>query len=154
MKNYIYSFILLLVLGTNAFAALSAVVSVTNSPVKINQKVNVLVTISNTSASALTLNSLYITATANGKGGTKPPAAFSVFNTGPNAPSLTLAANLVTVVPMQANFFYPSTGITGAGTGQYYIGATFTTTDGSITSAATAGQVTVNPLPLPASERQ
>jgi hypothetical protein len=148
------SFLTALALGQNALAALSAVVSVVQSPVTINQQVTANVNISNTGASALTLTSLYITASANGDPTSRVPAAYSLYNFGPNATQLTIPANGNLIVPMNANFFAPSTGITGSGSGQYTIGATFTTSDGSLTSSAVGGKVTVNPVLLPASERQ
>lgn len=143
--------LLALVMASNAFATIGAVVSVSPSTALINQLVTASISITNT-GSAMNLTSLAITANYNGVAGSRVSAAFSTFNLGPNAPNLALAANSTTVVPMQAIFFAPSTGVTGSGTGKYYIGATFTTSDGSITSAATAGRVTVNPLPLPQSQ--
>jgi hypothetical protein len=154
MKKYLQTFIALLMLtvGHNAMAALSAVVSASPSTVTINKPVSVNVAISNT-GSAMTLTSIKISATYNGAPLSKIPAAYSTYNFGPNAPGLSLPANLTTNIPMQAIFFSPSTGITGTGTGKFYVGATFTTSDGSVVKADTAGQVTVNPVPLPASQR-
>lgn len=148
MKTKFYSLFMLvaLLVGTQAFAALSAVVSVSPSTATINQLVTASVAISNT-GSAINLQSLNITANYNGVAGGKVPAAFSSLNLGPNSPFLSLAANATTTVPMQAIFFSPSTGVTGSGSGQYFIGANFSTSDGSVTSAGTAGRVTVNPLP-------
>lgn len=142
---------LLLLIATNSFAALSAIVTASPSSVLINQLVTASVAINNT-GSAMNLTSLRITATYNGVTGTKVPAAFSVLNLGPNSPNIALAGSATTTIPMQAVFFAPSTGPTGTGTGRFYIGATFTTSDGSITQAATAGQVAVDPIPLPASQ--
>lgn len=151
-QNKFIAFALLgLLVASNAFAALSAIVTASPTTAYINQLVTASVAINNT-GSAMNLNSLSITATYNGVGGTKVPAAFSVLNLGPNSPNIALAGSATTTIPMQAVFFAPSTGVTGSGTGKFYIGATFYTSDGSVTSAATAGQVTVNPLPLPASQ--
>lgn len=157
MKFIKLTSLLVTLLGaTNAFAALSAVVTVSPSSVYINQMVTASVAIDNT-GSSMNLSSLSITANYNGVPGSRIPAAFSVLNLGPNSPSIALGggsgqAGVVTTIPMQAVFFAPSTGITGSGSGKFYVGATFYTSDGSVTSAATAGRVTVNPLPLPASQ--
>jgi len=151
--NKIVAFLLLAVcLTTNAFAALSAVVVASPNNLYINQQTTAIVAITNTGA-ATTLSSLNITATFNGVGGTKVPAAFSVLNLGPNSPTMAIAvgttlAPTTTNIPMQAVFFAPSTGSTNSGSGQFYIGANFSTTDGTVTSAATAGRVTVHPLPF------
>lgn len=137
--------IVALVFSSNVFAALSATLSASPSTATINQLVDVRVAISNT-GSAMNLTSLNITANYNGVPGGKVPAAFSTLNLGPNSPFLSLPANLTTTVPMQAIFFAPSTGVTGSGSGVYHIGANFSTSDGSITSAAMGTSVTVNPL--------
>lgn len=145
MKNKIYSVAVLIgfLMASNVFAALSASVSGSPSTVRINQPVAVSVSISNT-GSALSLQSLNITANYNGVSGGKVPAAFSVLNLGANSPSIALAANATTVIPMTAVFFSPSTGVTGSGSGQFYVGANFQTSDGSVTSAGTAARITVN----------
>lgn len=156
MNKFITMFLILaVVLGQNAFAVVTASVTASPTTAYINQKVTANVAISNTGTSDITLRSLVITATANGKQSSRPAAAFSVFNTGPNAPIVTILAGGGVTVPMQAVFFAPSSGITGAATtSKYFIGALVQTSDGSVTSAATAGQVRVDPLLLPASERQ
>jgi hypothetical protein len=156
MKKYIFTAFLMLFLaiGQTALAALSAIVTVAQSPVTINQQVTANVNISNTGGTALTLTSLFITASASGSPTDRVPAAYSKYNFGPNATQLVIPANGNLIVPMNANFFSPSTGITGAGSGVYTIGATFTTSDGSLTTSAVGGNVTVNPVLLPASERQ
>lgn len=143
-----------LFMGQHAMAALSAIVTLANSTAIINQQMPANVVISNTGASAVTLTGLQITATATGCVGCKIPAAFSQINFGPNAPGLSIPALLTTSIPFNAIFFAPSTGITGSGTGTYSIGATVYTSDGSVFGAGTAGVATVNPVPLPASERQ
>lgn len=156
MKNYILTLVSVLatVFSLNSFAAnpLSGSVSVTPITATINQMVTANVSISNSASTNLTLTGLSITATYNGVAGGKIPSAFSTFNIGPNAPVVQIPGNLTTVVPMQAIFFAPSTGVTGAGTGQYYIGATFSTSDGSVTSTATSGNLKVNPIALPLSQ--
>jgi hypothetical protein len=144
-------FLVLLALATfvfsiNAFALLSAVVSVSPSSARINQLVTASVAISNTGSSALTLSNLDITATYNGNPTSRVAAAFGKFSVGPNAANLSLPAASTVTVPVQAVFFAPSTGLTGTGSGQYYIGANFATSDGSVTRAATAGRVTIDPL--------
>jgi hypothetical protein len=151
MKHTLFTIVAVVVLAMshNAMAALSAVVSVSPSTVIINQPAGISVAISNT-GSAMTLSNLNITASYNGVSGGRVPAAYSFYV--PN--SVSLAANLTTTVPMQAVFFAPSTGITGSGSGYYAVGANFSTSDGSNVSAQTAGVLTVNPVPLPAYERQ
>ncbi len=152
MKNFIFTLfpIFALLMGQYANATLSATVTSAQSPVQINQQANFRVAISNTGASALTLSNLNITATYNDVPGGRIPVAFSFYV--PN--SVSLPANLTTTVPMQGVFFSPSTGITNSGTGYFGVGANFSTSDGSITSAATGVHQTVTPVPLPASERQ
>lgn len=144
--------LLALTVGSNAFAALSAVVTMSPNPARINQLVTASIAIQNTGA-ATTLTNLNITAAYSQNALSRIPAAYSQFNLGPNSPYLGLAANATTIVPMQVVFFSPSTGITGSGTGQYMVGANFTTSDGTVTSAAYSGPVTVNPLPLPLSQQ-
>lgn len=155
MKNYLTTIIALFVMtiGHTAMAALSAVVTVSPATAIINQPVTASIAISNT-GSAMTLTTLKISSTYNGNPLSRVPAAYSTYNFGPNAVGLSLPANLTTVIPMSAIFFSPSTGITGSGTGKYVIGALFSTSDGSVTSAATGGEVTINPVPLPANQRQ
>jgi hypothetical protein len=152
MRKYLLTVTVLLavVFGTNAFAALSASISASPGTVIINQPMTANVAISNTSLSALTLTNLQITAAYNGNNVSRIPMALSVYNPS----SVVLAANSITSVPMTAIFFAPSTGITGSGSGKYYIGALITASDGTVTSAATGTSVTVNPVPLPAYERQ
>src|ERR1700756_1531309 len=104
MKKYLFTVVLLLVTvaSQNALAALSAVVTAVQSPVTINQQAAFSVAISNTSASALTLTSLIITASANGDPTSRVAWAPSLYNFGPNATQLSLPANLTTTVPMNA----------------------------------------------------
>lgn len=144
--------LLIFLVTTNAFAALSAVVTVSPSTALINQLVTASVAINNT-GSTVNLTNISITANYNGRPGSKVPSAFSNFNIGPNAPIITIAGSATTTIPLQAVFFAPSTGVTGSGTGKFYIGSTFYTSDGSVTSAATAGLLTVNPLPLPITQQ-
>lgn len=155
--KYFLTIILLLTaaVGHNAMAALSAVVSVSPSTSTINKPVSVSIAISNTGSSQLTVTNLRVTATSTSNPtSSRLPAAFSVFNTGPNF-SITVGPNATTTIPGgQVIFFSPSTGITGSGSGTYSVGATVYTSDGSITNASTAGVETVNPIPLPAYERQ
>lgn len=147
MKNALFTIIALLIFAVSqtALAAISAVVSVSPSSATINQPVTANVAISNT-GSAINLSSLKITANYNGNPLSRVPAAFSVMNLGPNAPVVSLAANATTTIPFKAVFFAPSTGVTGSGSGEYYIGAIFQTADGSNYAASTAGEVTVDPI--------
>jgi hypothetical protein len=155
MKKTILTFLLLaLAVGHNAMAAISASVSASPSTGYINQPINFAIAISNTGASAYTITAMQLTSTYNGTPGTKVPAAYSVYNLGPNAPQVSVAALATTTVPMQAVFFSPSTGITNSGTGKYYVGSVFSLSDGSNNVAGTAAQVTIQPVPLPAAQRQ
>lgn len=140
-------------LSSNAMAAIDAKVTVSPSTAIINQKVTANVLITNGSGSILNLSSLAITANYNGNPGSRLPAALDVYSLGPNSPVITVPANGSTTVPLNAVFFSPSTGVTGSGTGKFYIGAYVQTSDGSVTSAYSAGQVSVNPIALPASEQ-
>lgn len=154
MRKYILTLVTLfaLIMGTNVFAALSMVVTASPNPALINQLVTASVAINNT-GSALNITTLNITASYNGSTTSRIPAAFSVFNIGPNSPNLVLAANATTTVPMQAVFFAPSTGVTGSGTGKFYIGANLVASDGSVTTAATSAALTVNPIALPLTQQ-
>lgn len=140
-------------LSSSAWAAIAATVSVSPSSATINQKVTANVLVINNSASIVNLTSLSITANYNGVAGSRIPCALDVYNIGPNAPIVTVPANGSTTVPLNAVFFSPSTGVTGSGTGKFYIGAYVQTSDGSVTSAYSAGQVAINPLALPATEQ-
>lgn len=140
--------------STNVFAALGVTVSVSPSTAIINQMVTATLAISNTGTSTVSLSDVQITANYNGVPGGKIPAAFSKFAIPPGATnSIASGASNAISFPMQAVFFAPSTGVTGSGSGKYYIGAIVTSSDGSITSATTAGQITVNPVSLPLYER-
>lgn len=158
MKNYLLTVLLLFVvaMGQNAMAALSASVSLVSSTAIINQPMTANVAISNTGASAVNVISIVPTASATGAapGLSKIPAAFSSYNIGPNASVVVAAANSTTTIPFNVIFFAPSTGVTGSGTGTYSVGATVYTSDGSVFAAGTAALATVNPVPLPAAERQ
>jgi hypothetical protein len=152
----IFTMIMAMVFGTSAFAALTAVVTSTPTIAQINQPVNLNITVTNsTGSSALTLSNVQITASYNGNPLSRVPMALSVYppSSVAIAAALTNAA-VSTTFPMSVVFFAPSTGITGSGTGKYYVGALLYTSDGGVTSAATSAPVTVNPVPLPLSERQ
>lgn len=155
MRKYILTLVTLfaLIMGTNAFAALSMIVTASPNPALINQLVTASVAILNTSSTALNITNLNITASYNGSTTSRIPAAYSQFNIGPNSPNLVLAANATTTVPLQAVFFAPSTGVTGSGTGKFYIGANLTASDGSVTTAATSAALTVNPIALPLTQQ-
>lgn len=157
MKKYILTLttLLMMAMGPQAMAALSVSVLAGPSPTTINHPVTVNVSITNTGAQ-VNLSNLKITATSTAApSSSRLPMAVSVFNIGPNAPVITVPANFTTIVPAgPIVFFSPSTGVTGNGTNTFSIGATVYTSDGSITPATSAGVVTVNPIPLPLSERQ
>ncbi len=158
MKNYFHTLILVLILGVghNAMAAISASVSLSPSTTTINHPVSVSLAISNTGSSQLTVTNIKITATSTSNpSSSRLPMALSVFNGGPNAAAITVGPNATTTIPGgQAVFFSPSTGVTGSGSGTYSVGATVYTSDGSVTAASVSGVATINPVPLPAYERQ
>lgn len=153
MKKYLFVVLALFLAAFNQ-AAMASILSMTVTPspstVIINQPTTASIAVLNGST-ALTLSNLIVTATVTGVSpvGGRLPAAYSVYV--PN--SVALAASTTTTFPAQIIFFSPSTGVTGAGTGTYSIGATLYTSDGAVTTSATAGTVTVNPVPLPAYER-
>jgi len=160
MKNNILKFTTIVcflvgnIFGSHyAMAALSAVASLSPSTTTINHPVNVSLAISNTSGSILTLNNVKLTATSTlAPVSSRVPVAFSVFN---QASGMTIAANSTTTIPVgQAVFFSPSTGITGSSGRTFSVGGLFYTSDGSITAVETAGIATINPIPLPAAQRQ
>lgn len=158
MKNYLFTIIALVIALTSqsAMAALSATASVSPSTSTVNLPVAVSLAISNTGSSQLTVTNIQLTASATGAspGTSRIPAAFTVFNTGPNNVAITVGPNATTTIPAgMVVFFSPSTGITGSGSGTYSVGGTFYTSDGSTTPVGIAGIATVNPIPLPAYER-
>jgi hypothetical protein len=140
-------------LSSTAMAAISASVSVAPSVATINQKVTASVLITNGSASAVQILALAITANYNGNPLSRLPCALDVYAPGPSVPVVSVPGNGSATVPLNAVFFSPSTGVTGAGSGKFYIGAYVQTSDGSVTAAYSAGQVSINPLPLPPSEQ-
>lgn len=152
MKKYI-SFLTALValtMGHNAFATAfaTAVTTTTGSSPRINQPFTVNIAVSN-AGSSFNLTGIKVTANYNGTPTSKPPYAVSQYNFGPNAPVLSLAGpNATTTIPVQLVFFSPSNGITGTGTGVYYIGATIYGSDGSVTAVTKAAQATVNNIPF------
>lgn len=142
--------------GAQAFAAVSATASLSTSTTTINHPIAVTVTFRNGGSSQLTVTNVQLTATSHSNTSAKLPAAYSVWNQGPNA-SVTVAAGPNVTTDFGAGtviFFSPSTGITGSGTGTYDIGGTIYTSDGSVTAISVGGRATVNPIPLPAYERQ
>lgn len=158
MNKYFTMFLAVLIMGfgQTSFAALTA--QVTSSPAigVINQKIALNITVTNsTGSSALTLSNVQITASYNGNPLSRVPMALGVYRPSSVAIAAALTnAAVSTTFPMDVVFFAPSTGITGSGTGKYYVGALLYTSDGSVTSAGTSAPVTINPIPLPASQRQ
>lgn len=141
------------VIGSNAaMAALSIVASLSPSTTTINHPVSVNLAINNT-GSQLVVNNVKLTATSTqAPSSSRLPMAISVFNQNGN---ITIGANATTTITAgQIIFFSPSTGITGSGTNTFSVGGTVYTSDGSITQVGTAGVATINPIPLPAAERQ
>lgn len=157
MRKFISTlFLLVSALAMNpAMAAIVITASGSPSTTTINHPVAVSLSISNT-GSQVTVTNLGLTATSTqSPTSSKLPIAVSIFNVGPNAPSIVLPANLTTSITAgQMIFFSPSTGITGSGSGTYSIGGVLYTSDGSITPVTKAGVITINPIPLPAYQRQ
>lgn len=157
MRKYFFTLIVLLAMafGNHAMAALSATISLASSTAIINQPMTANVAISNTGSSAVNIIGFVPTAAATGAapGTSRIPAAFSVFNLGPNSTQTSLPANATTTVPFNVVFFAPSTGITGAGTGTFSVGVTVYTSDGSVFAPGAAALATVNPVLLPLNER-
>lgn len=160
MKYFITLTLILMTVMTNQVMASigSAVVSLSPSTTTINHPQSISLALFNTvGASQLTVTNVVITATSTSNpSSSRLPYALSVFNQqAPNAVPITLAAGATTTANVgNIIFFSPSTGITGSGTGTYSVGATIYTSDGAITAAATSGVATINPIPLPAYERQ
>lgn len=158
MKKYLFNLIsIALFVGSltsqSAFAALSASVAFVSNVAQINQPMFANVSISNTGASAVNILSFKPTASATGVVGYSPiPAAFSVYNLGPNA-SIALPANSTTSIPFQVVFFAPSTGILSNSGGTYSVGALISTSDGSVFAPGAAALATVNALPYPAAQQ-
>lgn len=145
-----------LVIGPNAFATAFAVAVTTTVGTipRINQQFPVNISISN-AGSSFNLTGLSVTANYNGTPTSKVPFAVSQYNFGPNAPVLSIAGpNTTTTIPVNLVFFSPSTGLTGTGTGAYYIGATIYGSDGSVTGVTTAAQAKVNNIPFIFPENQ
>ncbi len=156
MKYFLTTLFLVAVMaGQSAMATMSATASLSPSTTTINHPVNVAISIINSGSSQLTVTNVKLTATSTqNPSSSRLPVAFSVFNQGPNA-SITIGPNATTIIPGgQVIFFSPSTGITGSGSGTYSVGATVYTSDGSVTPVSVAGVATINPIPLPAYERQ
>ena len=158
-----------ILMSANAFALIQVVSVPSTGTGVINQKIGVSVIITNTGATALTILNLiptatYVIPTSGGAlVGTESPNAtnslvsyggpvawaYSTFNIGPNAPNLSVPATTTVTIPYTANFFAPSTGSTGSGTGAYIAGAVVYLSDGSVNPVTQAGVVFINPLPLP-----
>lgn len=149
-------FVCILAVSGDAFAAVSANLTAASTTTTINKPVNFNVAFLNGGSSQLTVTNVKLTATSSANVNTKLPAAFSVWNQGPNA-SVTVSAgpNVSTSFGAgQIVFFSPSTGITGSGTATFQVGGTIYTSDGSVTPITKGASVTVNPIPLPSYERQ
>lgn len=155
MKHFLSTIVALVLVASShpAMAAITASMSSSQNPAIINQQVPLVLSIVNGGSSAATLTGVQITANYNGVPGGKIPAAFSQFAYPPSNQLSVAGSNATTSVPFSAVFFAPSTGVTGSGTGVYYIGATLSFSDGSSVGVSSAAQQTVNPVPLPAYER-
>lgn len=142
----------LILMTPNVFANAFITASVSPSTSIINQPVHLNLAISN-AGSTFKVTNIAITANYNGTPGGKIPMAVSVFNFGPNAPSMSVTGpDATTNIGANLVFFAPSTGVTGTGSGKYYIGATVYGDDGSVTTVTTAARATVDPIALPDSQ--
>lgn len=158
MKKTLTGFILAaIVLANSSFADLTEIqLTATPSTTTINHPVHVGLSINNT-GSMVTISNVQLTATSstNPNAAARIPAAFSRFNTGPNALSITFGASATTENNIgEIIFFAPSTGITGSGSGAYAIGGSVSFTDGTTIAITNGVNATINPVPLPAYQRQ
>lgn len=158
MKKLISSvlFFLLAAGGHNVMAGVLFNASGSNVTTYINKPVAVNVSALNGGSSQVYVTAVQLTATSTAvPGSSRLPMAFSVFN--PFNTSITIGAgpnvsstrNVGTAI-----FFSPSTGITNSGTGTYSIGGSISLSDGTVNSISQAAVITVQPVPLPAYERQ
>lgn len=146
---------LVLVVGQNLMAGVLFTATPSPSTTTINHPVAVNVSAFNAGTSQLYVTNVRLTATSTSNTSSRLPVAFSVWN--PNNTGVTIGAgpNVATTLGLgTAIFFSPSTGITGSGTGTYTIGGTVYLSDGSVNQITNSAAVTINPIPLPAYERQ
>lgn len=158
MKKTLTGFILAaIVLANSSFADLTQIqLTATPSTTTINHPVHVGLSINNT-GSMVTISNVQLTATSstNPNAAARIPAAFSRFNTGPNALAITFGASATTENNIgEIIFFAPSTGITGSGSGAYAIGGSVSFTNGTTIAITNGVNATINPVPLPAYQRQ
>ena len=155
------AFILASAVNHNALAAGSYNLTASTYPANattINHPVAVNITVS---SSGVTTNSVYVTNIALTATSTSNPTqarlpmAFTQWN--PFNTSLTINAGSNASTTLGAGplvFFSPSTGITGSGSGSYTIGGNVYLSDGSVNPITVGAVIKINPIPLPAYERQ
>lgn len=132
--------------------AMSATISVSPDPVLVNQTCTATITVSNSGASAVTVQSIQLHAYLTGASEpTHLPVAYGQPNLLPGA-TTSVDASGSTVFPVNLTFFAPSTGILSAGSGTFDVTAYIKSSDGSQFSP-TADTVTVNYLPFPTSQQ-
>lgn len=132
--------------------AMTAVLTLTKSTVLVNQLDIATVTVSNSSMSTaysvLTIQPI-VTVTATGQ--RMDAAGVGVPDLGPGVTVSVPALGSLTF-PFGLCFFSPSTGLLGAGSGTYTVGAQCSASDGT-NFAATPATVTVNNPAFPASQQ-
>jgi hypothetical protein len=134
-------------------SVLTAAIALTPTTALINQTVNAIVTVSNSSGGGnLSLTSLEVVAVpTGGTPGNSVSFNSGDVNLGPAAAN-SIAPSASVTYPVSMNFFAPSTGPIGTGTGTFSVGAIITSADGQVFSP-TAATLTVNPLPLPTAQQ-
>lgn len=147
--------------GQHALAAGAYNLTATTYPqnaTTINHPVNINITVS---SSGLTSNSTYVTNIAltatslSNPTQARLPVAFTQWNSFNTGLTINAGSNASTTIGAgPVIFFSPSTGVTGSGSGQYIIGGNLYLSDGSVTAITVGAQIKINPIPLPAYERQ
>jgi hypothetical protein len=128
--------------------ALTAVLTIDDSTVLINQPVNATVTITSTESSAVTIESVKPYAIFTGATAPMPASvAYGSVNLGPNS-AATIAASGTGAFPFQVVFFAGSKGLYNTGSGTYDLSATCETTGGTIVASDTV-TVSVSQLTFP-----
>lgn len=132
--------------------AMTATISVSPSAVLINQKVTASITVSNSGASAVTVQGIKLISYLTG-GSTAPHTSVAYGQPNLSAGATTsVAASGSTVFPVDLTFFAPSTGILSDGDGTYDVTAYIQTSDGSY-FAPDAALVSVDYLAFPESQQ-
>lgn len=131
--------------------AMTATISLNPSTMNIGQQTAATLTISNSGGADVIMTSIEPTCIFTGALPQQTAAcALGRCETGPGL-NQTVPAGGTLIYTFTVNFFFPSTGIYGTGSGTYSVGANCQSNDGS-RFIPTAATITVNPIPLPTSE--